>query len=230
MTRGAKRSYDPVALRARVLDVASAAFQARGYHSTSTHDIMREAGVTGGALHHHFPTKKSLGLAVIKERVVPAVEETWINPVRRAPTVLDGVLRAFEDIAKSVDERGKVLGCPLNNLAIELSLADPEFQVAVGQIFVGWKEAIADKLRADQAPLAIRTSPDEIATFVVASYSGAIAMAKAQQNSEPLRTCARQLASLLGVASARVRGRDRSAPRPEQPRRKRASLRAAERI
>jgi len=208
--REAKRSYDPVAMRARILDVASAAFQARGYHSTSTHDIMRDAGVTGGALHHHFPTKKSLGLAVIKERVAPVVEATWINPIRRAPTVLDGILRVFEGIAESVDKRGKVLGCPLNNLAIELSLADPEFQTAVGQVFLAWKDAIADKLKADKP--AVQISPDELATFVVASYSGAIAMAKAQQNSEPLRTCARQLASLLGVARARGRRQAKSAP------------------
>jgi AcrR family transcriptional regulator len=199
----AKRSYDPVAMRARILDVASAAFQARGYHSTSTHDIMREAGVTGGALHHHFPTKKSLGLAVIKERVAPVVAETWINPVQQARTAADGILRVFENVAASVDERGKVLGCPLNNLAIELSLADPEFQTAVGQVFLAWTDAIADKLKADKP--AVKISPDELATFVVAAYSGAIAIAKAQQSSEPLRACARQLAFLLGVARARPR-------------------------
>jgi AcrR family transcriptional regulator len=199
--RETRRPYDPVAMRARILDVASAAFQARGYHSTSTHDIMRDAGVTGGALHHHFPTKKSLGLAVIKERVAPAVEETWINHVQRARTAVNGILRAFEGIAEAIDERGKVLGCPLNNLAIELSLADPEFQAAVGEVFLAWKKAIADKLKADKP--AVRVSPDELATFVVASYSGAIALAKVQQSSDPLRICARQIASLLGVASPR---------------------------
>jgi AcrR family transcriptional regulator len=207
-----KRSYDPAALRARILDAASDAFQARGYHSTSTHDIMRDAGVTGGALHHHFPTKKSLGLAVIKERVAPAVEETWIEPVRRARTALDGILRAFEDIAGSVDKRGQVLGCPLNNLAIELSLADPEFQAAVARVFRSWTDAIADKLKADKPPVAARLRPDELGSFIVSSYSGAIAMAKAQQSSEPLRTCARQLASLLGIARPRWRmGQERPA-------------------
>jgi AcrR family transcriptional regulator len=226
--REARRSYDPAAMRARILDVASTAFQARGYHSTSTHDIMRDAGVSGGALHHHFPTKKSLGLAVIQERVAPAIDETWINPVRRAPTVLDGILRVFEDIAESVDKRGKVLGCPLNNLAIELSLADPEFQAAVGQVFLAWKDAIADKLKADAPPLAVRVCPDELATLVVASYSGAIAMAKAQQTGEALRTCARQLASLLHVSRARPDLRSRSAQRGEQPRRKRANSRGTE--
>jgi len=192
-----KRSYDPAAMRARILDVASAAFQSRGYHSTSTHDIMREARITGGALHHHFPTKKALGLAVISERVAAAVEEAWISPVRCARSAADGILRAFENIAESLDKQGRVLGCPLNNLAVELSTADPEFQAAVTQVFQAWKSAIAEKLKADKSKLAGRIKPDELATLVVAAYSGAIALAKAQQSSEPLRICARQLGRLL---------------------------------
>jgi AcrR family transcriptional regulator len=123
-----KRTNDPQAMRSRVLDVAAHAFQARGYHATSTHDIMREAGVTGGALHHHFPTKKSIGLAVLRERVAEAVEQTWIKPVRSARTAADGILDVFATIAATLDDRGRILGCPLNNLALELSLSDPEFQ------------------------------------------------------------------------------------------------------
>jgi AcrR family transcriptional regulator len=198
MTSRRKRSYDPAALRGRVLDAAAAAFQARGYHATSTHDIMREAGVTGGALHHHFPTKKSLALAVIKERVALAVDETWIAPVRRARTALAGIIDVFDGIANALDARGTVLGCPLNNLAVELALTDAEFQAAVAQVFENWQGAIADKARAEKSGAAMPMSPDELATFVVASYSGAIAMAKAQQSSGPLRVCAHQLAAVLG--------------------------------
>jgi AcrR family transcriptional regulator len=197
MPRRRKRTYDPAGLRGRTLDAAAAAFQAHGYHSTSTHEIMREAGITGGALHHHFPTKKSLGLAVIQERVAVAVEETWIDPVRQASSALEGILDVFEKIAASLDEQSKVLGCPANNLAMELSLADPEFQDALGQLFQNWKGAIAEKARSDKPSSAVEMDSDELGTFVVALYSGAIAMAKAQQSPEPLRTCARQLASLL---------------------------------
>ena len=93
--------------------------------------------MTGGALHHHFPTKKSLGLAVIRERVAQAVEATWIAPVRATRSAAEGMLAAFDAIAASVDERGRIVGCPLNNLAIELALADPDFQAAVGAIFCG---------------------------------------------------------------------------------------------
>ncbi|TIW14393.1 MAG: helix-turn-helix transcriptional regulator, partial [Mesorhizobium sp.] len=82
--RPGKRTNDPDGLRKRVLDVAEASFQVRGYHASSLGDLMAAAGVTGGALHHHFPTKKALALAVIEERVSAAVEETWIAPVQAA--------------------------------------------------------------------------------------------------------------------------------------------------
>lgn len=193
-----RRSNDPDAMKRRVLDVAAAAFQARGYHSTSIHDIMREAGVTGGALHHHFPTKKALGLAVIHDRVARAVEETWIEPIQSASTTAAGVRNIFQQIATTIDARGTVLGCPLNNLALELSLADPEFQSAVQSVFDRWRTAIAEKLRADESAGALKNvDPEDLATFIVAAYSGAMAMAKAIQNSEPLKTCAEQLAAQI---------------------------------
>jgi len=67
------RQNDPEGLRARVLDAAADLFEVRGYHATSMKDLMQATGVSGGALHHHFPTKKSLALAVIADRVAPAV-------------------------------------------------------------------------------------------------------------------------------------------------------------
>jgi len=195
---GRTRLNDPEAMRRRVLDAAAEAFQSSGYHSTSTHDIMRAAGVTGGALHHHFPSKKALAVAVIRERVAKAVEQTWIEPVQSARTAAQGILGVFEQISKGLDERDVVLGCPLGNLATELSLADPDFRQAIQDVFEHWRKAIAQKLRADRAAgILPDLDPDAFATFVVASYSGAIALAKAEQAADVLKTCARQLAAVM---------------------------------
>jgi AcrR family transcriptional regulator len=201
-----RRTNDPEAMRGRVLDAAAAAFQARGYHATSTHDIMRAAGVTGGALHHHFPTKKALGLAVIRDRIAPAVEETWIEPVIAAPTAAAGIRKVLADLAATIDARGAVFGCPLNNLTLELSLADPEFQHAFQTVFDRWRSAITQKLRADQAAGGLRkVDPEGLGGFIVAACSGAMAMAKAKQNSEPLGTCAQHLAALMQFDLGRPR-------------------------
>ena len=126
---GRTRSNDPAAMPARVLMRTAEAFQSHGYHPTSTHDIMRAAGVSGGALHHHFPTKKALAVAVIRERVARAVEQTWIEPIRSANTAAQGILGVFEQIANRLEEHNVVLGCPLGNLAIELSLAAPDSEM-----------------------------------------------------------------------------------------------------
>ncbi|UCI06183.1 TetR/AcrR family transcriptional regulator [Mesorhizobium sp. B1-1-8] len=189
-TSGRKRTNDPEGLRRRVLDVAEDSFQARGYHASSLGDLMAAAGVTGGALHHHFPTKKALALAVIEERVAAAVEETWIAPVLAAPSARRGVRAVFEAVAAELERQGFVRGCPLNNLAHELSLADPDFRSALARIFAGWRQAIAGKVRADQAAGGeIGTDPDRFAALMVAAYSGAMSMAKTAQDARILSEC-----------------------------------------
>ena len=191
---GRSRTNDPAGVRKRILDATADAFQKRGYHATSTHDIVRAAGVTAGALHHHFPTKKALALNVIQERVAHAVDKHWLEPVRSARGAEEGIRNAFEQIASALDRSRTILGCPLNNLALELCAADAEFREAIEGIYDVWRKVIADKLRADSA-----TAPDAdaLATFVIASYSGAIAQAKAKQSTAPLRTCATQLSAHL---------------------------------
>lgn len=195
-----KRHYDPAQLRGRILDTAAAEFQSHGYHATSMHDLMRVAQLSGGALYHHFPTKKSLGLAVIRERVASEIEHTWIAPLRAGDATAHAVIAVFDSVIAELDERHAVLGCPLNNLALELSLADPDFQLAVQDVFDRWRSAIADRIRADQAIGKLKAvDADACATFVVASFSGAMALAKAAQSSAPLRSCAQQLARAMAA-------------------------------
>lgn len=185
-----KRINDPEGMRNKVLDVAEESFQARGYHASSLGDLMAAAGVSGGALHHHFPTKKALALAVIDERVASAVEETWIAPVLAAASVRAGVRAVFEAVAVELEQQGFVRGCPLNNLAHELSLADPDFRIALAAIFSAWRQAIADKTRADQrAGREQGTDPQRFAALTVATYSGAMSMAKTAQDATVLRDC-----------------------------------------
>lgn len=209
-SRRQKRTNDPEGMRRRVLDVAEESFQARGYHASSLGDLMAAAGVTGGALHHHFPTKKALALAVIEERVAAAVDETWITPVRAAPSAREGVRAVFEAVAAELEQQGFVRGCPLNNLAHELSLADPDFRMALAGIFAGWRRAISDKVRADQqAGGEGGTDPDRFAALIVAAYSGAMSMAKTAQDASVLRECLQGLEQAGPPASSPVAAKRR---------------------
>lgn len=62
----------------RVLGVAESHFAGVGYEAVSTEVIVREAGLTRGALYHHFGSKQGLFEAVVKtvqNRLAQAVRE-----------------------------------------------------------------------------------------------------------------------------------------------------------
>jgi AcrR family transcriptional regulator len=191
------RTNDPDGLRQRLLDTAFQAFTTRGYASTSMHDLKELAGATGGALAHHFATKKELGLAVINERVAAAIEDSWIAPLQAAPDASRGVQQVFSAIIAGLEDQGHVNGCPLNNLAVELS-GEEEFRVPMAALFDAWHQAIAGKIRDDRkAGHGGTGNPQALATLVVATYSGAMAMARAAQSAQPLRACAKQLKQVM---------------------------------
>lgn len=212
---GRGRTNDPEGMQRRLVEAAFRAFTTRGYNATALHDLRRDAGVSGGAFSHHFPTKKALALAVLNQRVAEAVNETWIAPVLSAETTADGVRDVFAAIIAALRKQGRVSGCPLNNLALELSGQDAEMQAAADAIFRRWQAAIAEKIRADQAVGRLRAlNAEAAASFIVAAYSGAMAMAKAAQSTAPLEACVTQLAVYL-------REPVRPAP-PAQPQARRA--------
>lgn len=54
------RRYDPAETRQRVLAAANMLFSSRGFSSTGTADIAREADVSEGSIFYHFGSKKNL--------------------------------------------------------------------------------------------------------------------------------------------------------------------------
>jgi AcrR family transcriptional regulator len=184
-----RRKNDPAGVRARILDSAFQLFQIQGFNATSVHEITAAARVTGGALHHHFPTKQALGEAVIGESVAAAVEDAWLEPVRSAADARKAILGVFEALARELDLQGSVRGCPVNNLTLELAHANPAFRDQLKRQFDRWRRTIADRLGGPDA--------EARATMVVAAYSGAMAIAKVEQRGEPLRVCAKELERLL---------------------------------
>ena len=86
-SQSSKRQPDQT--RQRLLESAFEEIHRNGFRGASLETILKETGVTKGALYHHFGSKSKLGLAVIDELIRPFVEENW-KPVLEAENVIDG--------------------------------------------------------------------------------------------------------------------------------------------
>ncbi|MFF2494455.1 TetR/AcrR family transcriptional regulator [Agromyces sp. NPDC058064] len=93
--------------RAEIVRLATARFAEHGYAGVALEELMSEAGLTRGALYHHFGSKQGLFLAVVEH-----AQRGVAQAVERASTghddVLDGFLagcRAFLDASLAPEVR-----------------------------------------------------------------------------------------------------------------------------
>ena len=90
-----RRREKSEAMRRRVRDAATAHLAEFGYHRTSVGKIAERAGVSQGALQHHFPTKDDLVAAVADYLLARSVK--WFSIARielaRGPDAFGEVVR-----------------------------------------------------------------------------------------------------------------------------------------
>lgn len=63
---------------AQIVAAATRVLARQGYARTSLHDIAREAGMSKGALHYHFPTKESLVAKVLQNALDTVARRTLL--------------------------------------------------------------------------------------------------------------------------------------------------------
>ena len=194
-----RRGRDPDVTRDKLLKAAFEEIYRRGFQAASLDTILAKAGVTKGALYHHFPDKASLGYAVVDEVVKGLLLERWgvSEPTTGDPvTALQRILRGR---AASLTAHEVELGCPLNNLAQEMSPLDQRFRRGVNATFDIWRDAVAKDLERGQAEGSVRkdVDPRKIAGFVVASIEGSFGLAKGAQSATMLRSNLEVLSSFL---------------------------------
>jgi AcrR family transcriptional regulator len=166
-----QRRKQPVATRAALLDAAGRSFSLHGYHATGTAPLALAAGLTKGALFHHFSDKPSLAAAWITERLAPAVEADWISPLNEGRSPDD--LRALVKRRLAIPEP---LGptATLGALGAEISGSVPQPAAALEAIFTAWREAVAALLQRgkDAALVHPSVTPQAESAFFVSLVCG----------------------------------------------------------
>jgi TetR/AcrR family transcriptional regulator, transcriptional repressor for nem operon len=185
--RRAKVPRDPERTRERLLQAAFCEIYRSGYQSASLDTILAAAGVTKGALYHHFDSKEALGYAVVEEIIAPDLRAKWLRPLHRGNNPINtliGIVRG--ESVRPEDVRG---GCPLNNLAQEMSSLDEGFRKRLAMVFRAWQEGIAAALREGQTQGMVRrdVKPAEAAGFLIATLEGYVSLAKNAQDAKVMK-------------------------------------------
>src|SRR2546422_860801 len=118
----ATKSQKGAATRDQILDAAARLIHLQGYHCTSLEDVLRESGVGKGNFYYYFRSKEELGYAIL-ERLVTiflarTLEPSFADPDADAVSQIEGFL---DRVLANQRERNCVGGCPMGNLASELS-------------------------------------------------------------------------------------------------------------
>ena len=175
----------PENTRQRILDAAFDEFYKNGFQGGSLNRIVDDAGTTKGAVFHHFKGKKDLGHAVVREVIHPRFKQQWSDPLANSADPITDLKRIFRQGAKrEIANGGLVHGCPLNNLAQEMSPLDEKFRQSLEKVYFAWRETMAAAFARGIKAGKVRrdVSPPKVAAFIAAAQAGMAGTAKSTQD------------------------------------------------
>jgi TetR/AcrR family transcriptional regulator, transcriptional repressor for nem operon len=182
-----------LATRERIVEAARELFFKQGYTATGVAQVLKVADANSGSLYYFFPSKEDLLVAVLEKyrsmlepRVLKPAFSRTNDPIERLFAVLEGYRLLLE-------ATGFELGCPIGNLALEISNSQPEARRLIIENFNAWCDAIRRLIEnaADRFPRDIE--PAALATHVLATMEGSVMLARAYRSFEPFDQAVRLL-------------------------------------
>ena len=167
-----------------IISIAREIIHSKGYQATSINDILQAAQIGKGQFYHYFSSKYELGLAVVEDLLqdwsqllIIDILQSSKEPIARLNEMLDSTLQYHSEMAEKQ-------GCPIGNLAIEMSEHDETFRVQIKQFFNQWIDSVKFVLdeMVQQNQLDATTDTYKSAQAIVSMVEGGILLMKNQQN------------------------------------------------
>lgn len=138
------------ATRGALLDATAECLVEEGYANTTTRGIARRAGVTPGALQHHFATKERLIYEALQHLAGKVVQELLARGLPAGPSLRERLEQATDDVWEL--HQGPIVQTGLELVVV--ARTDPVLRGAVRK-FVGdlgsWTELVTSQLFGELA-------------------------------------------------------------------------------
>ncbi|KUO55800.1 MAG: hypothetical protein APF82_03805 [Sphingomonadales bacterium BRH_c42] len=168
-------------MRELLLNLAEQAMCARGYGGFSYADIARDAGIRKASIHHHFPSKQDMGLAVLDrygERLVQRLKLIGQSS-RSGGQALAAIIDLYRERAGS----GGML-CLCAAMSGDVHAIDDRIRSAlqrINDLVIASLEEILVTGRGDRS-ISVGGDPKAEATSILAMLQGAQLMARVTMN------------------------------------------------
>lgn len=194
-----KESYNPEETRSQILQAAFKEIYVFGFQAASLKRILDNVNHSKGALYHHFPNKKELGLSVINEIIGVRMRAFFMDPLEDTDNPIPILCDIFQKKIDTLTIQEIKYGCPLNNLTQEMASIDKEFYESLKIISDKWIFTIEQALKRGKKGGNIRNDVDEngVSIFIVASIEGAFGLGKTTESSNFFEQCMLQLKNFV---------------------------------
>lgn len=175
-----------VSTRDQILNAAGRLIHLRGFHNTSVDDILRESGVGKGNLYYYFKSKDELGYAAL-DRTLERIQDELVEKVFAGGLDPWAQLNRFLDFpVERARREGCGGGCPLGNLALEMSDVHEGFRTRLSQAFGQVRATIQATLERARNEGTLRTGTDigRLAHFIIAGFEGAFMLGKLHRDAD----------------------------------------------
>lgn len=167
-----------------IISITRDVIHSKGYQATSISDILQAAHIGKGQFYHYFSSKHDLGLAVVEDLIqewdkelIHGILQTEEEPAAKLNRMLDWAIAYHAGMEKKP-------GCPVGNLAIEMSEHDEFFRIKIHHFFERWigaVEMILDEM-IKQNQLDSNIDANKNAQAMIAMIEGGILLMKNQQD------------------------------------------------
>ena len=146
MARRTRTATQAPGTRSRILTTAADEFGARGFAATTVDRIARRARVNKAMIYYHFPNKRALYTAIVREHFTPIVEKLAAITARPAPPdrQLD---RLIHTLVEAIDASKPFLPIFLREIADGAVHLGPEDLALLAGIFGTVRSVIAEGIR-----------------------------------------------------------------------------------
>lgn len=165
----------------QIVDAAIRVLARQGYAKTSLLDIAKEAGMSKGALHYHYPTKEALIHAVL-ETACNAVQARTMQAWSPSDNPFAALRKSLEELWTTRAERSDEALVVADLLA--LSLSDESLRPKLAEFYELGAQQIRAYLEENLMSLGLepRISPDILPRIVIGLLDGLVMQAFVDPN------------------------------------------------